>query len=148
MCLRPHNLHGGDDSVVNNTGARIFMEDSYIDMGSASAYGSNSFLNNGKIFVDGKYNVTDGFGQHAAIYLFHSDDGIEVLDQWNRQGEVKQRTIRTGQSVTRKRSNRAECFFGRYEYRLRYEGEAWLIARKKIVLKDDYIRQVIDVYHV
>ena len=27
------------------------MEDSWIDMGSASAYGSNSFLNNGKVFV-------------------------------------------------------------------------------------------------
>ncbi|WP_185969770.1 MULTISPECIES: BPSL0067 family protein [Rhizobium] len=62
-------------------------------------------------FADGKYNVTDDLGQHAAIYLSHSEAGIEVLDQWNKQGEVRQRTIRTGQSVTRRRSNRAECFY-------------------------------------
>lgn len=31
---------------------------------------------------------------------------------------------------------------------LRRQGEGMVIAAKKIVLKNDYIRQVIDVYHV
>ncbi|MFM6989407.1 MAG: autotransporter outer membrane beta-barrel domain-containing protein, partial [Arenimonas sp.] len=70
---------GGDDSVVNNTGARIFMEDSWVDMGSASAYGSNSFMNNGKIFVDGKYNVID-MGTPTSVFTnngasLHFEDG-------------------------------------------------------------------------
>ncbi|GAB3002735.1 hypothetical protein GCM10010960_16150 [Arenimonas maotaiensis] len=70
---------GGDDSVVNNTGARIFMEDSWIDMGSASQYGSNSFLNNGKIFIDGKYNVID-MGTSDSVFTnngasLHFEDG-------------------------------------------------------------------------
>ena len=36
---------------------------------------------------------TDSHGRHAAIYLYHNAAGIVVLDQWNSQGEVKQRTI-------------------------------------------------------
>jgi benzoate/toluate 1,2-dioxygenase beta subunit len=31
---------------------------------------------------------------------------------------------------------------------LRQDGDNLLIANKKIVLKNDYIRQVIDVYHI
>lgn len=73
------DFSGGDDNVVNNTGARIFMEDSWIDMGSASAYGSNSFLNNGKVFVDGKYNVID-MGTSTSVFTnngasLHFEDG-------------------------------------------------------------------------
>lgn len=40
----------------------------------------------------GKY-PTDALGRHAAIYLSHNAAGIVVLDQWNSQGAVKQRTI-------------------------------------------------------
>lgn len=39
-------------------------------------------------------------------------------------------------------------FFGTMFATLRKDDDALLIARKKIVLKNDYIRQVIDVYHV
>lgn len=39
-------------------------------------------------------------------------------------------------------------FFGTIFVTLRDSGDGILIARKKIVLKNDYIRQVIDVYHV
>lgn len=42
---------------------------------------------------DGKYPA-DGLGKHAAIYLSHSPLGIRVLDQWNKQGEVRERLIR------------------------------------------------------
>ena len=39
-------------------------------------------------------------------------------------------------------------FFGTSYYRLDVRGPSPLITRKKIVLKNDYIRQIIDVYHV
>lgn len=41
---------------------------------------------------NGKY-PTDGHGKHAAIYLSHNAIGICVLDQWNSQGEVRERVI-------------------------------------------------------
>ena len=39
-------------------------------------------------------------------------------------------------------------FFGTVYVTLRRHGDSFLIGRKKIVLKNDYIRQVIDVYHI
>jgi benzoate/toluate 1,2-dioxygenase beta subunit len=39
-------------------------------------------------------------------------------------------------------------YFGTMFVTLRKAGDGFLIASKKIVLKNDYIRQVIDVYHV
>ena len=39
-------------------------------------------------------------------------------------------------------------YFGTAFVTLRKLGAQWLIANKKIVLKNDYIRQVLDVYHV
>lgn len=43
------------------------------------------------------------------------------------------------------RMNRADCFFGRYEYRLVFETEQWRIARKKILLLNDTIPTVVDI---
>lgn len=40
---------------------------------------------------NGKYPLT---ARHAAIYLSHNENGIEVCDQWKRQGMAKKRTIR------------------------------------------------------
>lgn len=57
----------------------------------------------------GKYPA-DGVGKHAAIYLMHDAVGIRVLDQWSKQGEVKERTIyfnRSGSS----RSNDGKSFY-------------------------------------
>jgi benzoate/toluate 1,2-dioxygenase beta subunit len=39
-------------------------------------------------------------------------------------------------------------FFGTMFVTLRRVDDAWLISSKRIVLKNDYIRQVLDVYHV
>ena len=44
-------------------------------------------------FVNGKY-PTDRLGKHAAIYLSHDKNSIQVLDQWNEQGKVEKRQIR------------------------------------------------------
>jgi 3-phenylpropionate/cinnamic acid dioxygenase small subunit len=39
-----------------------------------------------------------------------------------------------------------EIFFGRYEHTLVLEGTAWRIARKKIILLNDYLPAKVDVY--
>ncbi|UCE31527.1 MAG: aromatic-ring-hydroxylating dioxygenase subunit beta [Burkholderiales bacterium] len=39
-------------------------------------------------------------------------------------------------------------FFGRYEHRLRRQGDEWLIARKKVTLMNDRIPTMIDFYCV
>ncbi len=39
-------------------------------------------------------------------------------------------------------------FFGTMFVTLRKADDEWLISAKKIVLKNDYIRQVLDIYHV
>ncbi|HKD21690.1 MAG TPA: aromatic-ring-hydroxylating dioxygenase subunit beta [Rhizomicrobium sp.] len=44
------------------------------------------------------------------------------------------------------RNERTHVYFGRYEYRLRREGAAWMIAAKKIFLLNDVIPTVIDFY--
>jgi hypothetical protein len=44
-------------------------------------------------FVDGKY-PGPGRDKHAAIYLGQDAEGIQVLDQWAKQGKVLKRTIR------------------------------------------------------
>ncbi len=44
-------------------------------------------------FVDGKYPQEGNTGKHAAIYLGQDKDGIQVLDQWKKQGHVEKRTI-------------------------------------------------------
>ncbi len=47
------------------------------------------------------------------------------------------------------RYQKTDQFFGTVFATLRKQGDGgYLIARKKIVLKDDYIRQVIDIYHL
>lgn len=59
---------------------------------------------------DGKY-PTDTLGKHAAIYLSHDNTGIQVLDQWKSQGEVKQRLIRFNRAADTKRSNNGDVFY-------------------------------------
>ncbi|KAF1023887.1 MAG: 2-halobenzoate 1,2-dioxygenase small subunit [Paracidovorax wautersii] len=46
------------------------------------------------------------------------------------------------------RYKQTDHFFGTVELTLKKVASGFLISRKKIVLKNDYIRQVIDVYHV
>jgi hypothetical protein len=58
----------------------------------------------------GKYPV-DNLGKHAAIYLEHNAFRILVLDQWNDQGEVKERPIYFNRAKGTRRSNDANVFF-------------------------------------
>jgi benzoate/toluate 1,2-dioxygenase beta subunit len=41
-----------------------------------------------------------------------------------------------------------DTYFGTSFYTLLKNGDSFLITNKKVVLKNDYIRQVIDVYHI
>lgn len=43
------------------------------------------------------------------------------------------------------RMNRADCFFGRYEYKVVSIDRQWRIARKKILLLNDTIPTVVDI---
>lgn len=54
---------------------------------------------------------TDALGRHAAIYLEHNQHRILVLDQWNDQGEVKQRPIWFNRPKGTKRSNDADTYY-------------------------------------
>lgn len=59
---------------------------------------------------DGNY-PTDRLGKHAAIYLSQSPASIQVLDQWNDQGEVKKRSIMYNRPEGTRRSNDANTFY-------------------------------------
>lgn len=50
----------------------------------------------------------DGSGRHAAVFLGKNAIGIQVLDQWNSQGEVLLRTIRFNNPG--KRSNNGDTY--------------------------------------
>jgi hypothetical protein len=64
---------------------------------------------------NGRY-PTDALGKHAAIYLYHTPPAtagacIQVLDQWDDQGEVLPRSIYFNRPKGTKRSNDANTFF-------------------------------------
>lgn len=73
----------------------------------------------------------------------HNLANIEVLAQRGEEVDVRYNfhTLSHRYRVT-------DQYFGTAFVTLRKLGNAWLIANKKIVLKNDYIRQVLDVYHV
>ncbi|QAA98388.1 MULTISPECIES: benzoate 1,2-dioxygenase small subunit [Agrobacterium tumefaciens complex] len=73
----------------------------------------------------------------------HNVANVEILEV--RDGEIDARynfhTLNHRYKVT-------DHFFGTIFVTLRESSEGLLVSNKKIVLKNDYIRQVIDVYHV
>ena len=44
------------------------------------------------------------------------------------------------------RHKKTEVFFGHAHYELRRSGKAWLIAKKKTVLQNDYLPSMVDIY--
>jgi benzoate/toluate 1,2-dioxygenase subunit beta len=73
----------------------------------------------------------------------HMISNIEILAQSEAGIELRYNfhTLNHRYKVT-------DHFFGAVFLTLRVSGEGYLIAAKKIVLKNDYIRQVIDIYHI
>lgn len=73
----------------------------------------------------------------------HMIANVEVVTA--RGGEVD---VRYNFHTLNHRYKVTDHFFGTVFVTLRESGGDLVIANKKIVLKDDYIRQVIDVYHI
>lgn len=73
----------------------------------------------------------------------HSVHNVEILE--TRDNEVD---VRYNFHTLSFRYRKTDEYFGTIFVTLTKEGDALKISKKKIVLKNDYIRQVIDVYHV
>ena len=73
----------------------------------------------------------------------HMITNIEVMQE--REEELD---LRYNFHTLNHRYKTTDHFFGTIFVTLRRTGDALRIASKKIVLKNDYIRQVIDVYHI
>ncbi|WP_165191536.1 benzoate 1,2-dioxygenase small subunit [Caulobacter soli] len=73
----------------------------------------------------------------------HLISNIEVLEE--REGQVD---LRFNWHTLSHRYKVTDSFFGVSFYTLDVSTEPPLILSKKVILKDDYIHQVIDVYHV
>jgi len=73
----------------------------------------------------------------------HNISNIEILEE--RDGQLD---LRFNWFTLSHRYKKTDSFFGTSFYTLDTSGENPIILKKKIVLKSDYIRQVIDIYHV
>lgn len=73
----------------------------------------------------------------------HMLSNVEVLDEREDALEVRYNfhTLSHRYKIT-------DHFFGTVHATLRKQGDSFVFARKKIALKNDYIRQVIDIYHI
>lgn len=67
-----------------------------------------------------------------------------------RVGELKNGTVgvKTTWQVNSFRNEITDNFYGRYEYLLKESGDALIIAKKKIILLNDIIPSVVDIYSV
>jgi benzoate/toluate 1,2-dioxygenase beta subunit len=73
----------------------------------------------------------------------HNYTNLEILEENN--DEVK---IRFNWNTLSFRYNKLDQFFGVSFYTLKKVGDSFLITNKKVILKNDYIRQVLDIYHI
>lgn len=73
----------------------------------------------------------------------HNVTNVEVVAE--RDGEVD---VRYNFHTLNHRYKVTDQFFGTMFVTLRKDGDNIMISKKKIILKNDYIRQVIDVYHI
>jgi benzoate/toluate 1,2-dioxygenase beta subunit len=73
----------------------------------------------------------------------HNISNIEILGQ-----EPGSCTVRFNWVTFSFKYKTTDSYFGTSYYTLDTSGETPLIANKKVVLKNDYIRHVIDIYHI
>lgn len=73
----------------------------------------------------------------------HFVANIEVLGE-----DAGHMDIRFNWHTLSHRYKTTDSYFGTSFYRLDISGNTPLITRKKVVLKNDYIHQVIDIYHI
>lgn len=73
----------------------------------------------------------------------HNITNVEVLEE--NGNEVK---VRFNWHTYSFRYKTTDIYFGTSHYTLQKTEESYLITNKKVVVKNDYIRQVLDVYHI
>lgn len=73
----------------------------------------------------------------------HFISNLEVLDN-----DGATATLRFNWQTLSHRYKTTDVYFGTSFYALDLRGEQPLITRKKVVLKNDYIHQVVDIYHL
>lgn len=73
----------------------------------------------------------------------HFIANVEIIDE--RDAEVD---VRFNWHTLSHRYKVTSSFFGTSYYTIRSDGDQPLITAKKVVLKNDYIHQVIDIYHI
>lgn len=73
----------------------------------------------------------------------HNINNIEILEE-----TVSEIKIRFNWHTLSFRYKSTEHFFGTSFYTLKKVEDSFLISNKKIIIKNDYIRQVLDVYHI
>ena len=73
----------------------------------------------------------------------HNLSNIEIVEQGN--GHC---TVRFNWHTLSFRYKTTDSYFGTSVYTLDMRGGQPLITSKKVVLKNDYVRQVIDIYHI
>ncbi len=73
----------------------------------------------------------------------HNCTNLEILEENN--NEVK---IRFNWNTLSFRYNKLDQFFGVSFYTMKKTEDSFLITNKKVILKNDYIRQVLDIYHI
>jgi benzoate/toluate 1,2-dioxygenase beta subunit len=80
---------------------------------------------------------------HPEARTSHNLSNIEILDQ-----DTGTCRVRFNWVTFSFRHKVNDAYFGSSFYTLDLAGESPLIAKKKVVLKNDYIHHVIDIYHI
>ncbi|MFE7421016.1 benzoate 1,2-dioxygenase small subunit [Rhodococcus sp. NPDC057529] len=73
----------------------------------------------------------------------HNISNVEVIE---RRGDVVD--VRFNWFTLYFRYNTVDTYFGNSFYTIDFSGEQPLILKKKVVLKNDYIHHVVDIYHI
>lgn len=73
----------------------------------------------------------------------HNISNIEIMEE--REGQLD---LRFNWHTLSHRYKKTDSFFGTSFYTLDTSGDEPVIVAKKVVLKSDYIHQVIDIYHI
>lgn len=73
----------------------------------------------------------------------HNISNVEILEAAD--GELK---VRFNWFNLSYRYKTTDSYFGTSFYTIDTRGERWLVTRKKVVLKNDYIHHVVDIYQV
>ncbi|WP_150293798.1 benzoate 1,2-dioxygenase small subunit [Sphingobium estronivorans] len=73
----------------------------------------------------------------------HFVSNVEIMEQ---RGDVVD--LRFNWQTLSHRYKKTQSFFGTSFYTVDFGGETPQITSKKVILKDDYIHQVIDIYHI